>query len=84
MLKIKDILVIGHPSINGYNDVCAICREHNMMICIGCQANSTNTECYRLMGNCGHVFHAHCIQKWTNDHPTCPLCNKIWTNVKKV
>jgi hypothetical protein len=84
MLEVKRILVVGNSKIKGYNDVCAICRESNTLACIGCQVTVLDTTCTKLMGDCGHVFHEHCISKWVNDHPSCPLCNGRWTSGKNV
>lgn len=33
-------------------------------------------------GNCGHVFHLDCIQRWMKTRSVCPLCNKEWEYAK--
>jgi RING-box protein 1 len=84
MLEVESVLIVGRPSIKCYNDACAICRENNMNACISCQLQSECVSCHRILGNCGHVFHEHCISKWVKDHPNCPICNQMWVNPKKV
>jgi hypothetical protein len=27
---------------------------------------------------CGHTFHKHCIDKWAEDHCTCPYCRYVF------
>lgn len=65
---------------------CAICRNHLMEPCIGCQPNSMNKnsdgtgedECITVWGACNHAFHMHCISRWLKTRPVCPLDNKEW------
>ena len=65
-------------------DNCAICKNHIMEPCIDCQASqiSNADECNQAWGACNHVFHIHCIQKWTKNHSTCPLCARDWELTK--
>jgi hypothetical protein len=28
----------------------------------------------KYQAKCGHFFHEHCIAKWIEKNPTCPLC----------
>ena len=49
----------GQSSGNGHSD-CVICME---------SSNETRKHC-----NCGHSFHARCLNRWLQTNDTCPLC----------
>ncbi|XP_027938273.1 RING-H2 finger protein ATL5-like [Vigna unguiculata] len=34
----------------------------------------TDGQQCRVLPNCNHVFHAHCIDAWFTSHSNCPLC----------
>lgn len=63
-------------------DTCAICRNHIMNPCIECQSNSeaggSANACDPAWGQCNHAFHKHCIARWLNTRPVCPLDNQKW------
>lgn len=63
---------------------CAICRKQIHEVCIRCQANgiSDPSNCVVVEGVCGHKFHNHCISKWLEHSPRCPVgyCGLLWEN----
>jgi len=45
--------------------------------------NTINTyQCVSVLGECGHVYHLHCIEKWLKTRNVCPLDNKTWVYKK--
>ncbi|KAI3459846.1 hypothetical protein Pfo_016509 [Paulownia fortunei] len=45
--------------------------------CVVCLGQVSKGEKYRILGNCKHGFHAHCIDAWLQRHSTCPLCRSL-------
>ncbi|XP_031278180.1 RING-H2 finger protein ATL56-like [Pistacia vera] len=42
--------------------------------CVVCLENFKLGENCRLLPNCGHTFHAECIESWLLKTPICPIC----------
>ncbi|KAJ7974819.1 RING-H2 finger protein [Quillaja saponaria] len=42
--------------------------------CCICLMDYKETELIRLLPDCGHVFHAKCIDPWFRMRLTCPMC----------
>lgn len=42
--------------------------------CAVCLLRFEGTEVLRLLPKCRHAFHVDCIDKWLEDHSSCPLC----------
>ncbi|KAL2345433.1 hypothetical protein Fmac_006718 [Flemingia macrophylla] len=42
--------------------------------CAVCLSEFNDGDEGRVLPNCGHGFHAHCIDAWFASHSTCPLC----------
>ncbi|KAL6205429.1 PREDICTED: E3 ubiquitin-protein ligase ATL6-like [Fragaria vesca subsp. vesca] len=47
--------------------------------CAICISEFSPEEMLRLLPNCNHAFHAHCIDIWLASHRTCPICRAICT-----
>ncbi|XP_059639460.1 RING-H2 finger protein ATL2-like [Cornus florida] len=42
--------------------------------CVVCLCQVSGSEKYRILPECHHGFHVHCIDAWLQAHSTCPLC----------
>lgn len=79
-IKIKKWMPVAMWSLNMKIEVCAICRNHIMDICVECQDGSSEMEeeCSIAWGKCNHAFHYHCISRWLKNKLVCPLDSKTW------
>jgi hypothetical protein len=41
---------------------------------ICCENFEEKEEVYKL--SCRHLYHRHCLSRWVQSHPNCPLCRK--------
>ena len=57
-----DTVRVGKDKLLGGQDECPICL-------LPYEENNKGT-----LLPCRHGFHEQCIQEWTKDHPTCPIC----------
>ncbi|KAJ4711772.1 RING-H2 finger protein [Melia azedarach] len=63
--------VVGH-SVSVSVAVCTVCLE-----CI------EKSQEIRELGNCSHVFHRECLDRWVDESQiTCPLCRSMLLPVK--
>ena len=49
--------------------VCIVCQDHNSPRDI-----SNNSNGWRKILNCQHLFHKDCIDRWFESHVGCPIC----------
>lgn len=70
---------------------CAICDIHLDSLCFDCNnikkdchpdaaesCRRCSTECMVGIGECGHVFHFHCISDYIRRNTRCFICHKVW------
>jgi RING-box protein 1 len=78
MFKLKSVNIVTISKTNCFNEACGICKEGNNNYCLDC-SSSGNTHCPVHIGECGHAYHAHCLDPWLKNRRVCPLDNKVWT-----
>ncbi|KAI8916262.1 RING/U-box [Gorgonomyces haynaldii] len=79
-VKINSWKAVAHWKWNVPEDeVCGICRNKFEVCCPACKL--PGDDCPLIWGECSHVFHMHCLLKWT-DEPTsnqlCPMDRRPW------
>ncbi|XP_068636346.1 E3 ubiquitin-protein ligase ATL42-like [Aristolochia californica] len=42
--------------------------------CAVCLSRFEDTEVLRLLPKCKHAFHINCVDRWLENHSSCPLC----------
>ncbi|GLJ48716.1 hypothetical protein SUGI_1027380 [Cryptomeria japonica] len=52
-----------HEVLSQQDRSCSICLEDYKF-----------NEQLRMIMDCRHVYHVHCIDEWLTRHPSCPLC----------
>ncbi|KAL6524412.1 hypothetical protein OROHE_016083 [Orobanche hederae] len=45
--------------------------------CSVCLSEFSGADKLKLLPNCGHAFHIHCIETWLLSNSTCPLCRSL-------
>uniref|UniRef100_A0A803LUU2 RING-type E3 ubiquitin transferase n=1 Tax=Chenopodium quinoa TaxID=63459 RepID=A0A803LUU2_CHEQI len=48
--------------------------EQQELECVVCLSEFKDQEVLRILPDCLHVFHPHCIAPWLASHVTCPVC----------
>lgn len=48
--------------------------------CVICLAEFEAGDRVRVLPNCFHGFHVHCIDKWLSSHTSCPKCRNCLTD----
>ncbi|XP_052187864.1 RING-H2 finger protein ATL8-like isoform X1 [Diospyros lotus] len=65
-------VVIANFPTKKYSDACFSSSED--VQCTVCLAEYHKEDTLRILPQCGHFFHVACIDKWLQQHPTCPVC----------
>lgn len=61
------------------DDMCCFCQDSIDSCCADCKHP---TDCPPIMGECGHIFHKHCVEMWFTQHDDCPYCRKKWKEIE--
>jgi len=83
-VTVSDWSAVGYWvwDVNNEDDedaICGICQNAFDGVCGTC--DEPGDQCPILFGKCTHIFHMHCIIRWTEKmqpEPLCPLCKRKW------
>lgn len=79
-IQILDWIEISSWSWDFDDDTCTYCQNSINSCCAQCTI--PGDLCPPILGECGHVFHYHCIEYWIKEHGTCPICRRPWKEVE--
>ena len=64
--------------------ISGICRNYFDAICAIGDCNRPGDSCPIIAGECSHMFHYHCIQKWLTQPNSEDLCERVFFDFKKL
>lgn len=68
---VSPLVIAYFPTITFHQDT-SLPRQDAM--CAVCLGEYKEEERLRMLPQCGHNFHANCIDAWLQRHATCPVC----------
>ena len=68
-------ILMSHRTINDSTEILTHqSAENEEITCAICQENIENNNVIRKIKKCNHFFHINCLDKWLENHATCPSC----------
>ncbi|ESW10086.1 hypothetical protein PHAVU_009G179700 [Phaseolus vulgaris] len=58
-------------------------RGCSLVDCVVCLDSFKVGDVCRLLPNCNHTFHVHCIDSWILHTPICPICRTLVLSVRE-
>ena len=49
-------------------------ENNERVLCSICRVNLDTDDIIRTINHCGHHYHINCLDRWFEDHITCPIC----------
>lgn len=65
-----------HRIINQNTELVIFNEETESEVCAICQETIENNTIVRKIKTCNHKFHSACLDRWLEDHLTCPTCRQ--------
>ncbi|XP_075475840.1 RING-H2 finger protein ATL46-like, partial [Primulina tabacum] len=61
-----------------YKEITGLKEPFDCAVCLG---EFSNSDKLKILPDCSHAFHIHCIETWLMSNSTCPLCRTPITNI---
>ena len=82
LFEIVQANIVYGWAMNGFSEICSICHSGLTSFCSTCEEKEelgdVVDECKICIGECDHMFHSHCINRWKCTRSTCPLDSTLF------